>query len=69
MDEQYVNGLVESIRKCIVFSPGVKKPAHWRAIESFGLSISIAVLLADLKPSNGLPIFSGVDVGINHPLG
>ena len=31
MCEQYENGLIESIRKCIDFSPGVKKPARWRA--------------------------------------
>lgn len=30
MCEQYENGLIESIRKCIDFFPGVKKPAQWR---------------------------------------
>jgi hypothetical protein len=34
MCEQYENGLIESIRKCIDFSPSVKKPARWRARHS-----------------------------------
>ena len=38
MCEQYENGLISSIRKCIDFSPDEKKPAQWRAMDDSGRS-------------------------------